>query len=193
LFGRNNQHIFRVREKRAPLLVAWVLIVTYYSRLKPFSSQSTLGNPMIQLRTLLIGTAIAATLALTACSSTPMVNTASISAKLSSANEVPANTSTGTGMLDASFNKDTSILTWTVSYSGMTGPVSAGHFHGPAMAGANAGVALGFTGSMDSPIKGSATLTAAQAADLLAGKWYVNLHTAANKGGEIRGQATVAN
>ena len=148
---------------------------------------------MIQLRTLLISSVIAATLGLTACGSAMMGNTTAISAKLSSANEVPANSSAGTGMLDASFNKDTSVLTWTVSYSGMTGPVTAGHFHGPAMAGANAGVALGFSGSMDSPIKGSATLTAAQAADLLAGKWYVNLHTAANKGGEIRGQATVAN
>ncbi|MBL0245112.1 MAG: CHRD domain-containing protein [Rhodoferax sp.] len=148
---------------------------------------------MIQLRTLLISSVIAATLGLTACGSAMMGNTTAISAKLSSANEVPANSSAGTGMLDASFNKDTSVLTWTVTYSGMTGPVTAGHFHGPAMAGTNAGVALGFSGSMDSPIKGSATLTAAQAADLLAGKWYVNLHTAANKGGEIRGQATVAN
>lgn len=148
---------------------------------------------MIQLRTLFIAGAVAVTLALTACSSAPMVNTTTISAKLSSANEVPTNSSTGTGMLDASFNRDTNVLTWTVSYSGMSGPVGAGHFHGPAMAGANAGVALGFNGSMDSPIKGSATLTAAQAADLLAGKWYVNLHTAANKGGEIRGQATVTN
>ena len=147
---------------------------------------------MIQLRTLLISSVIAATLGLTACGSAMMGNTTAISAKLSSANEVPANSSAGTGMLDASFNKDTSVLTWTVTYSGLTGPVAMGHFHGPAMAGTNAGVALGFSGSMDSPIKGSATLTAAQAADLLAGKWYVNLHTAANKGGEIRGQATVA-
>ena len=147
---------------------------------------------MIQLRTLLISSVIAATLGLTACGSAMMGNTTAISAKLSSANEVPANSSAGTGMLDASFNKDTSVLTWTVSYSGMTGPVTAGHFHGPAKAGTNAGVVQGFSGSMDSPIKGSATLTAAQAADLLAGKWYVNLHTAANKGGEIRGQATVA-
>jgi hypothetical protein len=52
-------------------------------------------------------------------------------------------------------------------------------------------VALPFAGSLDSPIKGTATLTAAQSADLLAGKWYVNLHTAANGGGEIRGQALV--
>jgi hypothetical protein len=147
---------------------------------------------MIQFRTLLIASAIAATLGLAACGSATMGNTAAISAKLSGANEVPAVSVAGSGMLDATFNKDTSVLTWTVAYSGMTGPVAAGHFHGPAMAGANAGVALGFSGSMDSPIKGSATLTAAQAADLLAGKWYVNLHTAANKGGEIRGQATVA-
>ena len=39
-----------------------------------------------------------------------------------------------------------------------------------------------------SPATGSATLTDAQAADLMAGRWYVNIHTAANRGGEIRGQ-----
>ena len=38
--------------------------------------------------------------------------------------------------------------------------------------------------------EGSATLTDAQADELLAGKWYVNVHTAANKGGEVRGQVT---
>jgi hypothetical protein len=70
--------------------------------------------------------------------------------------------------------------------------VKAGHFHGPAAAGANAGVALGFTGSVESPIKGSATLTPAQLADLTAGKWYVNLHTAANPGGEVRGQVMLS-
>ena len=41
---------------------------------------------------------------------------------------------------------------------------------------------------MTSPIKGEATLTDAQAADLVAGKYYINIHTAANPGGEIRGQ-----
>ena len=41
-----------------------------------------------------------------------------------------------------------------------------------------------------SPFEGSATLTDAQANDLLAGKLYVNVHTEANKGGEIRGQVT---
>ena len=96
------------------------------------------------------------------------------------------------GAVQASFDKQTNLLTWSVSYSGLSGPVKAAHFHGPAVAGQNAGVVLGFSGSMDSPIKGSATLTAAQAADLLAGKWYVNLHTAASPAGEVRGQVLVA-
>lgn len=115
-----------------------------------------------------------------------------VTAKLAATNEVPANPSTGMGTLEGSFDKQTKMLNWTVTYSGLTGPVKAGHFHGPAMAGQNSGVALGFTGSVDSPIKGTATLTDAQAADLLAGKWYVNLHTAAHAGGEVRGQVVVA-
>ena len=77
-----------------------------------------------------------------------------------------------------------------VTYSGLSGPVTAGHFHGPAAACANAGVVVPFTGSMASPIQGQAVLTEAQMADLVAGKWYANLHTAANPGGEIRGQVT---
>ena len=61
------------------------------------------------------------------------------------------------------------------------------HFHGPAEAGKNAGVVLPIAPAK-SRMEGSATLTDAQAADLAAGKWYVNVHTAANKDGEIRGQ-----
>ena len=93
----------------------------------------------------------------------------------------------GQGTLTATLNKTTSELTWKITYTGLTGPATAAHFHGPAAAGANAGVALGFA-SAASPIEGKATLTAAQVADLMAGKWYANVHTAANKGGEIRGQ-----
>lgn len=131
---------------------------------------------------------IAAALSFSALGQSMATNAMALSAKLSGANEVPANTSAGSGMLDASLDKQSNVLTWTVTYSGLTGPVKAGHFHGPAAAGANAGVALGFSGSVESPIKGTATLTAAQAADVMAGKWYVNLHTAANLGGEVRGQ-----
>ena len=115
-----------------------------------------------------------------------------ISGRLAASNEVPPNASPGKGMLEATLDKASSVLKWTVAYSGLTGPVKAAHFHGPAPAGQNTGVALGFTGSMDSPIRGTVRLTPAQVEELLAGKWYVNLHTEANPGGEIRGQATAA-
>jgi len=79
-------------------------------------------------------------------------------------------------------------LRYILRYSGLSGPVKAGHFHGPAETCKNAGVALGINNAGDSPVQGSAVLTGDQAADLLAGKWYVNLHTAANPGGELRRQ-----
>ena len=116
----------------------------------------------------------------------PMMAPGDMSATLNAASEVPPKASSGTG--EAKINLSGNTLTWTVTYSGMTGPVTAGHFHGPAPVGSNAGVVVPFAGSLASPITGSATLTDAQIADLKAGKWYVNLHTAANPGGEIRGQ-----
>ena len=120
-------------------------------------------------------------------------NQVALSTQLRGANEVPPTASMGSGSVDAMFNKDTNLLRWKLSYAGLTGPATAGHFHGPAMVGANAGVALGWTGPITSPMEGSATLTPAQAADLLAGKWYANIHTAASPGGEVRGQMTVRN
>ena len=67
------------------------------------------------------------------------------------------------------------------------------HFHGPASAGANAGVQLNFgaISGTSSPSIGSSTISAGQASDLLAGLWYINIHTTAVAGGEIRGQVTV--
>jgi len=104
--------------------------------------------------------------------------------------EVPPNTSAATGTADIDYDAATKKLSWKVTYSGLYGPATAGHFHGPAEAGKNAGVAVPITGIAASPVEGSATLTDAQAADLVAGKYYVNIHTAANPGGEIRGQVT---
>ena len=130
---------------------------------------------------------VAVTMTLTACGSMMASNTATFGATLTGAAEVPAVTTEGNGTLTATLNKTTSELTWKITYTGLTGPATAAHFHGPAAAGANAGVSLGFA-SAASPIEGKATLTAAQVADLMAGKWYANVHTAANKGGEIRGQ-----
>ena len=94
-------------------------------------------------------------------------------------------------MLSALITLDTvsKKLSYTVTFDGLTGPAAAAHFHGPADKSAVAGVAVPIGGANPvSPVVGSATLTDAQIKDLTSGKWYVNVHTAANKPGEIRGQ-----
>jgi hypothetical protein len=111
-------------------------------------------------------------------------------ATLDGASEVPANTSTGKGAADIDYDPASKKLSWKVTYSGLSGPATAAHFHGPAAAGANAGVKVPIPNATSSPVEGSVTLTDEQAADLVAGKYYVNIHTAANPGGEIRGQVT---
>jgi hypothetical protein len=109
-------------------------------------------------------------------------------ATLDGKSEVPANTAAGTGTADIDYDAASKKLSWKVTYSGLTGPATAAHFHGPAAAGANAGVKVPITNPATSPIEGSATLTDEQAADLTTGKYYINIHTAANPDGEIRGQ-----
>jgi hypothetical protein len=113
--------------------------------------------------------------------------TTALKADLKGANEVPPNTSPASGKAEATFDTDTKLLTWTVTYTDLTGPALGAHFHGPSDAGKNAGIVLPFK-TVQSPIQGTATLTENQASDLLAGKWYANIHTAANPGGELRGQ-----
>lgn len=107
--------------------------------------------------------------------------------KMSTATEVPPKTGSGTGTATATLDTTNNQLTYTVEYSGLSGPATVAHFHGPAEPGANANPVLPFANPAN-PIKGTATLTDAQKADLMAGKWYANVHTAANPGGEIRGQ-----
>lgn len=148
---------------------------------------------MISYRSITQSTLLAAAVTLGGCawmSSMTGSDTTSMKNQLTGAQEVPAVATGGTGTADTTFDKSTNVLTWTVTYSGLSGPVTAGHIHGPAAAGANAGVVIPFTGDLSSPIRGKATLTAAQVADLTAGRYYVNLHTAKNPGGEIRGQLT---
>jgi hypothetical protein len=110
-------------------------------------------------------------------------------ATLDGKQEVPPNTSAGNGTADIDYDAASKKLSWKLNYSGLSGPATAAHFHGPAEAGKNAGVAVPISNTA-SGSEGSATLTDAQAADLTAGKYYVNIHTDANKAGEIRGQVT---
>nr|WP_246756699.1 CHRD domain-containing protein [Bradyrhizobium diazoefficiens] len=110
-----------------------------------------------------------------------------LQADLKGSSEVPPNNSTGSGKAEATYDSETKTLTYTVTYAGLTGPALGAHFHGPVEPGKNAGIVLPFK-TVQSPIQGSATLTDNQATDLLAGKWYANIHTAMNPGGELRGQ-----
>lgn len=129
------------------------------------------------LRTLLIASA---------CLLTVPAFAEKYTAQLTGAQEVPPTGSAGTGMATVTLDGDK--ISYEVDYKGLTGPATAGHIHGPADMGANAGVAVPFKDVASSPVKGTATLTAQQVADLKAGKDYVNIHTEKNKGGEIRGQ-----
>ncbi len=109
---------------------------------------------------------------------------------LSGATEVPAKTTQGKGTVTASIDTSTKMVTYKFDYSDLTGPATAAHFHGPAEPGANAGVLVPIPAPLTSPINGTATLTDAQMNDMLAGKTYANIHTAANPGGEVRAQMT---
>jgi hypothetical protein len=110
---------------------------------------------------------------------------------LQAAQEVPPTPSPATGNVVATYDRTSRVLTWTVNYAGLTGPLQGAHFHGPAAAGSNAGVAIPIPVT-HSPLSGSATLTDAMAADLMRGLWYVNLHTPGYPNGEIRAQVSVA-
>jgi CHRD domain len=137
--------------------------------------------------------AVVTVCALTLVSVAAHAATINLKADLKASAEVPPKDSAGTGSLTATLNTDTNLLTYHIEFSGLTGPVAAAHFHGPAAEGANAKPQLPIKETpITSPVDGKATLTAEQAKELVDGKWYFNLHTAANPGGEIRGQVVKA-
>jgi hypothetical protein len=136
---------------------------------------------MVLLRTAMLGGAI---ITMAGAANAEVVK---LQADLKGSNEVPPNGSSGSGKAEATYDTETKILTYTVTFAGLTGPPLGAHFHGPGEAGKYAGIALPFK-TVQSPIQGTATLTENQATDLLASKWYANIHTALNPGGELRGQ-----
>ncbi|PBB40694.1 CHRD domain-containing protein [Mesorhizobium sp. WSM3866] len=116
-----------------------------------------------------------------------LAETVKYNATLDGSQQSPPVTTKGKGTATFTFDTAKKKLSWNVKYSGLSGPATAAHIHGPAASGENAPPVIPFK-KLKSPIKGSATLTDAQAADLEAGKYYVNVHTRANPDGEIRGQ-----
>jgi len=143
--------------------------------------------------------ALVSLLAFTSCkkddNNTPADDMYNISASMTPAQETGTLTGnpTGSGTTTGTYNATKNQLQYNVTWTGLTGAATLGHFHGPAAAGSNASPVITFN-LINNGSAGSATgtinLTDAQEADLLAGKWYTNIHTATNGAGEIRGQIT---
>ncbi len=113
---------------------------------------------------------------------------AAFKAVLSARQVVPPADSPAQGELVAVLNRRTGLLQWRLSFSQLSGPVQAAHFHSPAMDGELADPVLAIGRQIVSPYEGRAMLTRRQRANLLAGQWYVNLRTARHPQGELRGQ-----
>ena len=137
-----------------------------------------------------IAVALAAVLLISFASSSPAhAERVRLSANLDGKKEIPLVESGGTATATVWFDKNTGVVTWDIYWSGLSGDPTAAHFHGPASKHNEAGVQVDLGGNgFASPFRGTAHLTSEQADQLLAGQWYINIHTAAHPDGEIRGQ-----
>jgi hypothetical protein len=117
-------------------------------------------------------------------------STTTLLARLSGASVVPPNDSEGSGNLQASLNKQTRVLTWTLSTNGLSGPPVGASFNGPAMPGDNAAAVVPLQAGQNLE-RGTVTLTESQVDDVMNGRWYINVVTAARPDGEIRGQLMI--
>jgi hypothetical protein len=110
---------------------------------------------------------------------------------LTGAQQVPPVNTTAAGTAELTYDPATRVLTWNVTFSGLSGPATMAHFHGPAAQGKNAPPVIWLSpkgSAVEMPIKGEATLTPEQAQQFSAGEWYINVHTQTHQAGEIRGQ-----
>jgi len=115
----------------------------------------------------------------------------SFTVTLEGAQQVPPVETTGIGTANLSYDPGRQLITWSLTYDGLSGPAMMAHIHGPAAEGRNGPPVIWLSeksATVPNPIEGQATLTAEQAQQLMAGEWYINVHTRANPNGEIRGQ-----
>lgn len=136
---------------------------------------------------------LSAVIALSSCSKSktlPMVANSTFTATLMGSSETPPNASTATGSATFVYNPTTYMLTGTITFSGFTTATTVAHIHlGAVGVAGNPVFTIEASGPFTSPISyTSPALTAANATDLFAGNYYVNIHTVAFPNGEIRGQ-----
>jgi hypothetical protein len=165
---------------------------TVYTRYPGSNVVSNQEEKMIQENTFskIVRLLLAAALTIPLVAEAAIVN---LSATIDANQEVPTNASLGNGAASMTFDDISNLLSWDITFSGLSGPATAAHFHGAAPAGTNAGIQvnIGAISGLTDPMVGSATIDATQATDLLAGLWYINIHSATYPGGEIRGQVQV--
>ena len=167
------------------------------------------ARPLALLPSIVLGGTLVALASLSACgddtTSTPPAPT--FQAALNAANERPTSlTLPGTGSATVVQNGQT--FTYTVNYADLTGTPILSHIHGPADATKAVGVLVNFnigtqtsgTGSFTGtftaadivPASGQPAISMDSLITLMrTGNAYVNVHTNANRGGEIRGQLTL--
>jgi hypothetical protein len=117
-----------------------------------------------------------------------------VTSTISGANEVPPNASAGTGTLTGTYDANTNMIMLNATYSNLSAGLSAAHLH-QAPAGSNGGVIVNLspsTGATSGTILGTFPVPNANESALIAGDFYINLHTSAFPGGEIRGQLTLS-
>src|SRR5262249_55895157 len=122
--------------------------------------------------------------------------TVQFTTELSGAQEVPQVTTAATGTGTVALSDNGNALFLDLSFSGLTSPATTAHLHGPAAPGTNGGIQLNLAFLVPPATSGTlpqliVPISPAQVADLQAGLYYFDVHTAAFPDGEIRGQLAV--
>ena len=143
-----------------------------------------------RIAALLLGTAAALSFA----SPASALGTHTLYAVMNGANEVPFNSTGGSGTCTVTLDDVTGSVSVTGSFTGLTSNATAAHIHGLAGPGMNAGIIVGLveTGGTSGNVSGGGTLTPGEVTGMLNGMTYINVHTSSNPGGEIRGQVLAA-
>ena len=131
--------------------------------------------------------------AITVLTAVAAAQTKSFTVELTGEQQAPPLRTSGIGTAIVQLDTSTGAVSVAGRYRNLIGNAIAAHIHGNARRGANAGVRIGLTvsGGTGGTFSGSGMLNAAQVRDLLDGLMYVNVHSIAHPGGEIRAQIDV--